>query len=280
MEYWNGTDPNDGDTDGDGMGDGFEALYGLLPLDPGDREEDPDGDGLTNGKEHMAGTSPVEADTDGDGMDDAYEIKWGLYPLSDTDAAGDLDGDSFSNLQEYETGTNISHPDTDGDGVIDGRDVAPLSDIAIRITVTRISFDQMVEGAIDNPTVSKPYEVYIRVTIAGITTWSEVLSTLVLDQETLLVLVVDIPDDIRNVSIVIGLWENDTAESSGLNADDHLDVDGISDDLDCDIVYDLILGTWKGDTTTGETDGHDDGMPPDEDHPDGALEFTVDVVPA
>ncbi|MCK4969648.1 MAG: hypothetical protein KAS77_03955, partial [Thermoplasmata archaeon] len=280
MEFMNGTDPNDDDTDSDGMGDGFEALYGLLPLDEDDREEDPDGDGLTNVKEHMAETSPVDADTDGDGMDDMYEWKWALNPLSDVDAATDLDGDSFTNLQEYEAGTDITNPDTDGDGVIDGQDVVPLSDIAIRIIVTHISFDQMVEGALDNPQLGKPYEIYIRVVVAGVSVWSEALSTSNLDQDTEFTLVVDIPDDISHVSIVIELWENDTAESEGINADDHLDVDGSSDDLDCDIVYDLIMAAWTGDTSDGSIDGHDDGLPPDPDHPDGALVFTIDVVPA
>ncbi|UCC93293.1 MAG: hypothetical protein JSW25_01065, partial [Thermoplasmata archaeon] len=205
---------------------------------------------------------------------------WGLNPLSDLDAATDVDGDSFTNLQEYEAGTNLSNPDTDGDGVIDGADVAPLADIAVRVNVTRVSFDQMVEGAIDNPTVSKPYEIYVRVVIAGVAVWSGTVSTTDLELDTDFSIVVDIADDVSEVGITIELWENDTVESSGLNADDHLDVDGTSDDLDCDIVYDLILGTWRGDTADGTTDGHDDGLPPDEDHPDGALEFTVEVVPA
>jgi hypothetical protein len=280
QEYWNDTDPLDADTDGDGMGDGFEALYGLLPLDEDDKNEDPDEDGLSNGKEHLAKTSPVDADTDGDGMDDAFERRWALNPLSNVDAASDMDGDDFTNLEEYEAGTNISNEDTDGDGVKDGRDVVPLSDIAIRVTITHLSFDAMVEGVIDNPNVSKPYEVYIRVEVGGLVAWSDVLVTSDLDQDTEFLLVVDIPDDIWTVNISIALWENDTAESSGLNADDHLDVDGTSDDLDCDILYDLVLATWTGDTTTGSTDGHDDGQPPDIDHPDGALEFTVEVVPA
>ena len=92
--------------------------------------------------------------------------------------------------------------------------------------------------------------------------------------------VVDIPDNLRNVSISIALWENDTVESAGLNADDHLDVDGTSDDLDCDIVYDLLAAVWKGDTATGETDGHADGLPPESEHPDALLRFAIEVVAA
>jgi hypothetical protein len=280
MEYWNRTDPRDSDTDDDGMGDGFEAVYGLSPRDGSDREEDDDGDGLTNIKEHLAGTSPADADTDGDGMDDAYEREWGLNPLSEVDAASDLDGDDFTNLQEYETGTNISNNDTDGDGVMDGHDVAPLFDIAIQVYVHRIKYSKMVEGAIDNPDVGKHYEVYLRVTVNGVTVWSDVNVTLEHDLDTEIPLVVDVPDDLTEVDVVIELWENDTAESSGLNDDDHLDVDGTSEDLDCDLVYDLILDAWTGDTTGTETDGEDDGLPPDPDHPDAMVIFSIQVVPA
>ena len=279
-EYTNGTDPFEDDTDGDGMGDGFEALFGLRPLDDSDADEDEDGDGLTNLKEYMARTSPIDEDTDGDGMDDLFERRWVLNPLSAADADGDLDGDAFSNLQEYKAGTNISNPDTDGDGVLDGYDVAPLADIAIRLSVSHISFDAMVEGAIDNPQVGKAYEVYLIIKIAGIEGQTEMVTTLELDMDVDLWVVVDIPDNLWNVSISIELWENDTVESSGLNTDDHLDVDGSSDDLDCDIVYDLIEATWNGDTTADITDGHDDGLPPDNDHPDGAVTFAIEGVPA
>ncbi len=280
QEYENGTDPFDDDTDSDGMGDGFEALFGLEPLDDGDATDDEDEDGLSNLKEHMAGTSPIDGDTDGDGMDDLFEREWGLNPLSPVDAKGDIDEDDFSNLQEYQAGTNITDPDTDGDGVMDGRDVVPLADIAIRLSVSSVSFDDMVEGAIDNPNVGKAYEIYLVIRTAGIEGWTEVEVTLETTLDVDLFVVIDIPDNLFNVSISIELWENDTAESSGLNTDDHLDVDGTSEDLDCDIVYDLVEATWKGDTSTSVTDGHDDGLPSDNDHPDGAVTFSIEVVPA
>jgi hypothetical protein len=279
QEYTNGTDPQNDDTDGDTMGDGYEALYGLDPLDYTDSDDDPDGDGLTNRKEHLADTSPVDADTDGDGMDDKFEQEWGLNPVWNQDGVADMDGDAFTNIEEYMAGTNITNPDTDSDGVVDGHDVAPLTDIGIRISITHVSFDSMVEGTIDNPAVGKSYEIYIKVKVGDEVQVTKTTVTLETDLNVTYFIVFDVPDNVRNVTVTIGLWENDTMETSGLDPDDHLDVDGASDDVDCDLVYDVLLGTWKGDTTTGTTDGHADGLPPDADHPDGILTFAIEVVP-
>ncbi len=91
-----GTDPNNPDTDGDGLSDGVEVnQFGTQP-----NNQDSDGDTLLDGEEvNMWNTSPINADTDGDGLNDGIEILGGSNPLM---------------------------IDTDGDGLSDSEDPAPL----------------------------------------------------------------------------------------------------------------------------------------------------------
>ena len=76
-EFQHGTDPNNPDTDGDGVSDGDEVhKFHTDPLNP-----DTDGDGLSDGDEIRLGTNPLNPDTDGDGIPDGIEVKLGLNPL-------------------------------------------------------------------------------------------------------------------------------------------------------------------------------------------------------
>jgi eukaryotic-like serine/threonine-protein kinase len=59
-----GTNPNNPDTDGDGLSDGDEVnRYGTNPL-----LRDSDGDNISDGDEVARGTNPLNPDTDGDGL--------------------------------------------------------------------------------------------------------------------------------------------------------------------------------------------------------------------
>ncbi len=51
------------DSDGDGMSDYFENMWGLDPANASDASGDPDGDGLTNLEEYRCGTDPTTPDT-------------------------------------------------------------------------------------------------------------------------------------------------------------------------------------------------------------------------
>jgi uncharacterized repeat protein (TIGR03803 family) len=68
----------------------------------GARDQDPDGDRLTNLEEYYAGTNPLESDTDGDGLTDYDEIY-----LHRTDPLNsDTDGDGFTDGAEVAAGTD------------------------------------------------------------------------------------------------------------------------------------------------------------------------------
>lgn len=115
-----GSDPNNPDTDGDGILDGFEVLVGTV-THPTKRDSDGDGiiDGIEdanrNGKYDVGETNPTEWDTDRDGLCDG---------LCKVNKGQDLRGED-KNLNgivdegEYDPRSK----DTDGDGVLDDHEV-------------------------------------------------------------------------------------------------------------------------------------------------------------
>ena len=80
------------DSDHDGLTDEEEASWGTDPNNP-----DTDGDGLTDGEEvKVYGTDPLKADTDGDGYSDGQEIQAGYNPLG----AGPLTADEKQSIAD------------------------------------------------------------------------------------------------------------------------------------------------------------------------------------
>ncbi len=112
------------DSDGDGLPDTWEILYGLDPADDGSVNPvngatgSPDSDGLTNAQEFTLGTKPNDSDTDDDGLNDGNEVTRGTNPL-----VADTDGDGLTDGDEVTRTTNPLLPDTDGDGISDGDEV-------------------------------------------------------------------------------------------------------------------------------------------------------------
>ncbi len=141
------TDPNNRDTDGDGLLDGIERGRTTSP-DPlcGCVNGSTDGycgcskeeyDARTNPEcaryfygatEPSNPTSPVLADTDGDGIPDGVEDanQNGHLGAGETNPAStDTDGDGLSDYDEVNThGTHPAKADTDGDGLPDGLEIA------------------------------------------------------------------------------------------------------------------------------------------------------------
>jgi hypothetical protein len=110
------------DTDHDGMPDDWEAMFGLNP-NYNDAYEDADSDGLCNIDEFIYNTCADEADTDNDGISDGWEVTYGLDPLDPFDTSADTDSDGLDYLEEYTNGTDPTNADSDGDGMPDGWEV-------------------------------------------------------------------------------------------------------------------------------------------------------------
>jgi len=129
------TDPNNNDTDGDGLNDSYEAL--VLLTDP--TAADTDGDGISDGVEVNGsyGNPPQASDprnnnTDGDQFDDGEEDTNfnGVVDANETDPtriedSGDFDGDGIQNWEENATCTLWDVADTDGGGIDDGTELSP-----------------------------------------------------------------------------------------------------------------------------------------------------------
>jgi Right handed beta helix region len=116
-EFLYGTDPNDKDSDGDGVWDGLEVLAGMNPTLAGDFGFDGDDDGYSNLREIVAGTDP---------WDDAS-----IPPvLADGNSDGDVDGKDIAGLiAEFgSTGCSGCKYDLDIDGDVDLADLFLFSE--------------------------------------------------------------------------------------------------------------------------------------------------------
>gem|GEM_PF-6524094 len=116
------------DDDSDGLSNSVEQTQGTNPED-----KDTDGDGLLDGEEvNTHNTDPNNPDTDGGGVNDGDEVNNGTNPV---DQPGDdtpvnppvnSDNDNDGLTDEYEntvSATDPNNPDSDGDGLLDGEEV-------------------------------------------------------------------------------------------------------------------------------------------------------------
>ena len=129
------TDPQNNDTDGDGLNDSFEGL--ILLTDP--TSSDTDSDGISDGVEFNGsygdpaqGSDPRNNNTDGDHLDDGEEDLNGngVIDSGETDPTrindeGDFDGDGLQNWEENNSCTLWDVADSDGGGIGDGDEENP-----------------------------------------------------------------------------------------------------------------------------------------------------------
>ncbi|MDD4018363.1 MAG: hypothetical protein PHV28_10515 [Kiritimatiellae bacterium] len=121
---WWAQEGRDGtDSDGDGMPDAWERVFGLAPADPSNAAGDPDRDTVSNLGEFLNRTHPRRRDTDGDGMPDSYESAHlsELCPWTPDDMA-DADADGLDNFHEMALGAEVAEFDSNCDGRTDGEE--------------------------------------------------------------------------------------------------------------------------------------------------------------
>lgn len=82
QEFIIGTDPNNPDTDGDGLRDGFEVAWGLSPLVWNNPNADSDYDGRSDLQEQLDGTNPLDPNS-------VNTARLGYWRFGDTNWIGD-----------------------------------------------------------------------------------------------------------------------------------------------------------------------------------------------
>ena len=149
------TDPDDADSDDDGLSDSYEIgtsgpladAHGIYWRD-GQRcrvEADPRPDRCDPPPTIGIGSDPNRADTDDDGLDDADEVEHGTDVLNpDTDFDGLSDGDEVSGAANVHFGRLPTEPlneDSDFDGETDFDEIADRSDPNHNGAVRRLDSD-------------------------------------------------------------------------------------------------------------------------------------------
>lgn len=147
------TDPNDPDTDNDGLYDGWHD-------EPNDDELWEPGEELgevgspTQSFLGGYGTEPLDTDTDDDGLWDGWHDDNQNLVYDPGEELGEVGDQAQSGLGGYLTNPTV--PDTDGDGLLDGEEVN--ADGATGLTIT-----EFMEGSVPYTISSLPETLHVQV---------------------------------------------------------------------------------------------------------------------
>lgn len=135
------TDPNDTDSDDDGLADAIEDADGdgaLSAEETAPDNDDTDGDGLTDGEEVLVTfTDPRQEDSDAGGVSDGDELARGTDPLDARDdrVTNDSDDDGLADEVEALLGTDPFDEDSDDDGLSDADEVGAEDPILLDVGI-------------------------------------------------------------------------------------------------------------------------------------------------
>ncbi|MEG1871163.1 MAG: hypothetical protein RR192_04120, partial [Peptostreptococcaceae bacterium] len=162
------TNPNNVDTDKDGIEDGAEVC--LVEHDEQNFEmenKEPIGMEEENGGKYFRFLSdPSKADTDDDGVDDLYEVELGIS----NPFRADEDYDRLSDLEELEIGTNTKLADTDGDGYSDKKESTSknLNPLIYDTPISVFQYvDEFLSGFLLGDLIENPTTINLVGAIAG-----------------------------------------------------------------------------------------------------------------
>ena len=231
-EFNTGTNPVVADTDGDGLVDGYESNTGTW-VDDTDTGTDPnnvdsDYDGSNDGGEINSETDPTNFDTDGDELSDGYEEMIGSNPL-----VVDTDGDGLNDGYEILIwGSDPTLVDTDGDGFDDAEDFWPTFNFELTVLIYYYN--------VENTDFWDEDDVYFKIFIEDSETY---VTDYVDNQDEYSVdydFTYDVDDDMFGFHIAVQAWDFDGGDGSG---DDYYDIDGQNEDY---VQLDMYYYPWHG----------------------------------
>lgn len=165
--------------------------------------------------------------------------------------------------------------DSDGDGIPDSEDLFPNKDAKVRVSI-----EDFVYLDAKNLTSSKKIYYYIleffnfnwdNLTYDGIgDSKSNYFSSKTYNSFTFEDAIINVSDDVRYHTISIQFYYYDTEKRNHTGLD-------IDDDWTWALTleYDIVSGTWKGDDSTGISDGSKDNIPGEE---DCYIEYSLETI--